>query len=174
MPKIRLYCRVSTEDQNVEQQAEYLENWVGRLPVDEITKEPWTIEKIVKDEESARIPLMERKKFLKTLEESKLGTMFDALGILKLDRLTRNWDDVAAVERHFRANWERCKLKSAMDGEVNLSTAPGRCSFRFFMVINCFEVENMMERQKIGIDRAKDEGKYKGGKKGRRWAKPAN
>lgn len=178
MPLIRLYARVSTEDQNVEQQAKYLEAWVARLPPEEkmvdgiSVKEPWKIEKIIKDEESARIPLMARKKFLKTLEESKTGQMFQAIGIFKLDRLTRNFDDVATVERHFRENWEICKLKSAMDGEVNLASASGRCTFRFLMVVNCFEIENMLDRQKVGISRAKAEGKYTGGKVGRKWATP--
>ena len=41
--------------------------------------------------------------------------------------------------------------------------------FRIKMAIGCYMPEDMREKQKIGIARAKAEGKYKGGKKGRSW-----
>ena len=150
-----IYARVSTDDQNVKQQAEYLKNWCK--------KQGYDINKLVMDEESGRLPLTERKKFLKLI---KSETIAEGLGIYNLDRLTRNWDDVTLIERHFRENWARYKLISTSDS-IDLSNASGRLMFRLKMAVSCFMPEDMREKQIIGIERAKAEGKYKGGKKGR-------
>jgi hypothetical protein len=37
--------------------------------------------------------------------------------------------------------------------------------------MNSFYVENLVDKIRIGVERAKKEGKYKGGKKGRTWKK---
>jgi site-specific DNA recombinase len=160
MSKVALYARVSTDEQNVAQQAKFLQEWA--------TKNEHQVVKVVQDEESARIPLSERKRFLKLLNDSLLGE-FEAVLVFKLDRLTRNWGDVALVENHFAKNWNTCKLISVYDA-INLATAQGKLTFRISMAINCYEVEAMFERQRVGIDRAKAEGKFKGGKRGRTWA----
>ena len=152
--KCVLYARVSTEDQNVGQQVAYLKDWA--------TKHDYTIYKTIADEESGRLPLLERKKFIKLLNDSKKGK-FDAIIIYNLDRLTRNWDDVTYIEKHFRENWNTCKLISASDS-IDLSNASGRFMFRIKMGVGCFMPEDMREKQKIGIERAKQEGKYIYGK----------
>ena len=122
----------------------------------------------MKDEESGTLPLTERKHFLKLLEKSKHG-LFDAIVIYNLDRLTRNWDDVTFIEKHFRDNWDKCMLISISD-TIDLKNASGRMMFRIKMAVQCYMPEDMREKQTIGIERAKREGKYKGGKKGRSWA----
>lgn len=152
-----IYARVSTEDQNVKQQAEYLKEWCER--------QGHKINRLVMDEESGRKPLVERKKFLKLI---KSDIEADGLGIYNLDRLTRNWDDVTLIEAHFRQNWDRYKLISTSD-TIDLSNASGRLMFRLKMAVSCYMPEDMREKQKIGIERAKAEGKYKGGAKGRSW-----
>jgi DNA invertase Pin-like site-specific DNA recombinase len=53
-----------------------------------------------------------------------------------------------------------------MSDEINLSNASGRAMFRMKMIMNCYMPEDMREKQVIGIDRAKREGKFKGRKKG--------
>lgn len=157
---IAIYCRVSTDDQNVEQQAKYLKEW--------FSKQGYTISRVVKDTESGRLPLTERKRFLRLLKTSlEKG---ESIGIFNLDRLTRNWDDVTLIEKHFRENWERSRLISTAE-LIDLSNATGRMMFRFKMIVSCFMPEDMREKQKIGIERAKKEGKYKGGKIGRRCKK---
>ncbi len=158
--KVSIYCRVSTEEQNIKQQVAYLKDWC--------IKQKHEVVKIIADEESGRLPLIERKKFRKLLELSKLG-LFDAIIIHNLDRLTRNWDDVTLIEKHFRENWDKCKLISASDS-IDLGNASGRLAFRIKMVVNCFMPEDMFEKQRIGIERAKNEGKYKGGSIGRSWS----
>lgn len=149
---VSIYCRVSTEDQNVNQQVAYLKEYAKRLGMN--------IYKIVKDEESGTLPLIDRKKFRKLLETTKIPTL-----IINLDRLTRNWDDVTFIERFFRENWDDKKLISASDS-IDLSNASGRMMFRVRMAVSCYMPEDMREKQRIGIERAKKEGKYKGRKIG--------
>lgn len=153
--KVIIYTRVSTDDQNVRQQADYLKEWS--------IKQGYEIQRVVMDEESGTLPLVERKKFLKILYEP-----CDAIVVFNLDRLTRNWDDVTMIEKHFRENWDKTRLISASD-TIDLSNASGRLMFRMKMIFNCYMPEDMREKQRIGIERAKREGKYKGGKAGRTW-----
>lgn len=122
------------------------------------------IGKVVCDIESGTIPLIERKKFKRLLEQS-LKDDSDGILIMNLDRLTRNWEDVVFIERYFNENWECCQLVSTSD-EIDLSNASGRLMFRIKMAVCCFMPEDMREKQRIGIDRAKRQGKYKGRKKG--------
>jgi len=152
-----IYARVSTDDQNVKQQAQYLKQWFLKL-------DDHKINKLVMDEESGRKPLLERKKFLKLIESSK-NSKAEGLVIYNLDRLTRNWDDVTLIESHFRLNWDRYKLISTSDN-IDLSNASGRLMFRLKMAVSCYMPEDMREKQKIGIERARAEGKYQGRIKG--------
>lgn len=158
--KICIYARVSTDDQNVNQQVDYLIKYCQR--------NEYPVIKTVKDEESGRLPLLQRKKFHAMINDSLTTLSYEAILIYNLDRLTRNWDDVTFIEKHFRENWNRIKLISTADS-IDLSNASGRLQFRLKMAINCYMPEDMREKQIIGIERAKAEGKYKGGAKGRSW-----
>lgn len=152
----KVYARVSTEDQHVNQMAEYTKNFYLR--------QEHEIIQVVKDEESGRLPLTERKDFKRLLEESLLdGTEF--IAVQNLERLTRNWDDVTFIEKYFRENWDKIKLLSTADA-VDLTNASGRMLFRVRMAVSCFMPEDMREKQIVGIARAKAEGKYKGRLKG--------
>lgn len=157
--KVDLYARVSTEDQNVKQQMQHLKEWAKR--------NAYTVHKVVMDTESGTKPLIERKRFLRLLDESKKDGA-DGMGIVNLDRLTRNWGDVVFIEKFFRESWNRYKLLSIGD-TIDLSNASGRFTFRVRMAMCCYMPEDMREKQRIGIERAKKEGKYKGGKPGRHW-----
>ena len=110
--------------------------------------------------------MFERKKFLKLLKETK-ENKYDIVLIFNLDRLTRNYYESIEIEKHFRY-LNNCKLISISE-DINLNTATGRIMFRMKMALSCFFVEDMFEKQKVGIERAKDEGKYTGGKRGRSW-----
>jgi site-specific DNA recombinase len=158
--KVAIYARVSTDDQNVKQQAAYIINWCQ--------KQGYEVTLQTLDEESGTLPLTERIKFKKLLTNT--SGIFEAIIIYNLDRLTRNWDDVTYIEKHFRDSWNNCKLISTSDS-IDLSNASGRMMFRIKMAVSCYMPEDMREKQRIGIDRAQKEGKYVGGKKGRSWAK---
>jgi len=157
MSRIAIYARVSTDDQNVIQQVNILTEWCARQSHD--------IVKVVADTESGRKPLTERKKFKALLIDS--GD-WEAILVYNLDRLTRNWDDVTFIERFFRENWNRCQLISMQD-TIDLSNASGRMMFRIKMAVACYMPEDMREKQIVGIQRAKQQGKYTGGKVGRTW-----
>lgn len=159
--KILIYARVSSKDQDVEQQAAYCQKWAKQQGHEIV----WTI----KDKESGRKPLLERERFNKIIDD-KYNFEYDAVLVYHMDRLTRNWDDVIAIEKHFKKNWHRKKLIT-VTYPIELGNAQGRFMFRIMMAQQCYMPEDMIEKQKIGIDRAKKEGKFKGGKKGRTWAK---
>lgn len=157
--KLRIYARVSTADQNTEQQIEYMRNWCKNAGHDLVG--------VVQDKQSGRLPLTERKKFHELLQISRDDMGCDGILVQNLDRLTRNWDDVTFIERFFRENWDVCQLVSCGES-VDLSNSAGRFVFRVLMAANCQMPELMREKQVIGIERAKREGKYKGRQPGAR------
>ena len=149
-----LYARVSTDDQNVKQQMDKLRKFA--------LGNEWVIVSEVSDEESGRLPLMQRKRFMRLLGHL---SEYDAVLVYNIDRLTRNWEDEARLEKAFSG---KCNLLSMSDS-VDLSNASGRLMFRMKMAVGCYMPEDMREKQIVGIERAKKEGKYKGGKAGRSW-----
>lgn len=152
--KYDLYCRVSSEDQNVEQQMKHVKTWCRKNNI--------YIASSTMDMESGTLPLTERKQFLKVLNNPQGSAML----IYNLDRLTRNWEDSVFIENHFNSNWDNYKLISLSDS-IDLTNAAGRMMFRIRMATICFMPEDMKEKQVIGIARAKAEGgKYLGRKKG--------
>ena len=152
--KVCLYARVSTEDQNVKQQMDKLCKYAK--------SQGWVICSKISDEESGRLPLMKRKRFTKLINNLN---KYDAVLVYNIDRLTRNWDDESKLEKMFS---KKCNLLSISDS-VDLSNATGRLMFRIKMAVGCYMPEDMREKQIIGIERAKKEGKYAGGKVGRKW-----
>jgi DNA invertase Pin-like site-specific DNA recombinase len=157
--RLDLYGRVSTEkEQNVQQQIQHLRNWA--------IKNGHQIASETFDEQSGRVEVEQREKFMNLINNPK----GDALLIVNLDRLTRNWNSVTFIEKHFRDNWDKYKLISTSD-EINLKNANGRFMFRVKMAMNCYMPEDMLEKQVIGIERAKKEGKYLGRKKGAKGKK---
>ena len=144
-----VYARVSSMDQNVKQQSKFVREWAK--------KQGLRLVGSVLDKESGRTPLRDRKAFNTLLIKAVLKKR--GIIVLSLDRLTRNWDDVTMIEKHFRDNWAESPLL-VTNFTVDLSNAMGRMMFRFFMAQACFMPEDMMEKQVIGIERAKKEGKY--------------
>ena len=151
--RVDCYARVSSQEQDVDQQMKYLFEYCK--------KNDYQISSAVYDKQSASVPLEQRKKFMQLLNNKK----GDAMLVFNLDRLTRNWDSVTFIEKHFRENWEKYKLISTKD-DINLNSASGRAMFRMKMIMTCYMPEDMLEKQEIGIARAKAEGKFKGRKKG--------
>jgi len=157
---IVIYARVSTKDQNVEQQVKDLEQYA--------TMNGHAVRMILADKESGTVPISERKGFIKLLEYAKANSC--AVLVFNIDRLTRNWDDVTFIEKVFRKNWSAMKLVSAHE-QVDFGSATGRMMFRIKMAVSCYMPEDMKEKQRSAIDRAMLEGKFKGGKVGRRKGK---
>ena len=149
-----LYARVSTDDQNVEQQITYLKQYAKRLNLKIRTYNDSDI--------SGRIPIHERpegKKLLKDIETGKI----QGLLVSKWDRITR--DLKHSIE--FLEFWEKHKFKwlSVYDGEF-LGTPDNYFNFKLKCLLSEYELQQLRWRSRIGIERAKAEGKYKGRKKG--------
>lgn len=151
--KLDLYARTSTKDQDVDMQMSLLRQWCINNN-HKIASETY-------DQESGTKELYDRIKF----KELLLNPRGEAMLIFKLDRITRNFDSLTLIEKHFRENWNNYKL-ICTDMPIDLETAVGRLMFRNLMVINCFEPEQMKERQKPAIEKAKAKGLFKGRKKG--------
>jgi DNA invertase Pin-like site-specific DNA recombinase len=69
----------------------------------------------------------------------------------------------------FRQSWEKRKLISTSE-PIDISSGGGRLMFKLKMAPSCYMPEDMREKQRIGVERAKREGKYRGGVKGRTWS----
>mgnify|MGYP003434614221 FL=1 len=85
----------------------------------------------------------------------------DILVVKKLDRLARSVADTVDIQKRLEA--KNAGL-SILDMKVDTSTPGGRLQFNLFAAIAQFEREVMLERQKVGIAKAKADGKYKGRK----------
>lgn len=157
MTRAKLIARVSTDDQD------------GELRMNELRLRAklsnWTIVAEYWIYESATIDLEDRKEFMNALNEDK-GE--DLIVFNKLDRITRNFKSISWFEEYFMS----LKAKViALDYVPDFSNSIGRYMFRQLLLLAVLEAEQTKERAKPGIDKAKAAGKYKGGKKGRKWKK---
>ena len=85
----------------------------------------------------------------------------DVLVVKKLDRLARSVADTVKIQEQLAAKTAGLKI---LDLKIDTTTPEGRLSFNLFAAIAQFEREVMLERQKVGIAKAKADGKYKGRK----------
>jgi len=152
--KTIIYARISTnkEKQNIKQQIEYCKN--------KAIKRGLVISKIFKDEKTGKTN--DRKGYQRMLKFIKSNPN-TTLVVQDTDRLTRNFYDGVEFERILIEN--NVNLKSLSEN-IDLKTANGRFMFRIKLAMNNFYVENLHNKIKIGVSRAKKEGKFKGRKKG--------
>ena len=83
------------------------------------------------------------------------------LVVKKLDRLARSVADTVKIQERLEAKKAGLKI---LDLDIDTTTPGGRLQFNLFAAIAQFEREVMLERQKVGIAKAKADGKYKGRK----------
>ena len=146
MSKVK-YIRVSTTEQNT-----------GRQEVN--AKE---FSKIYTDKVSGSIQFAERKEAKRLIADIEAGTVTE-LHIASIDRLGRNIIDILTMVEYFTAKSiqvfvENIGMFSLIDGKPNPS-------FKMIVSVlgNVAEMErnNMLERQRQGIELAKAKGTYKG------------
>jgi len=156
--KAIIYARVSTEEQKqgfsldaqIESCSKYCES------------KEWEVVKIYKEIGSAKErDLSKRPKFLKALELINSGVA-DILVAWKLDRISRKWSYHGAYIKD-KIGYNFSTVKDSIDG----STASGRFVIDLIFRIAEWESEQIGERVKMGIERAKKEGKQIGWKKGK-------
>lgn len=136
------YVRVSTVEQNEARQVEALK----RHDIDR-----WFIEKVSGKD-------MDRQELQKMLDTVQSG---DTVYIHDFSRLARSTKDLLdIVERFQRMNVHLVSDKENLD----TNTPTGKLMLTMIAAINEFERQNMLDRQKEGIEVAKRNGVYKGRK----------
>jgi DNA invertase Pin-like site-specific DNA recombinase len=85
----------------------------------------------------------------------------DVVICTKLDRIARSIIDLWAIVNRLEAKGAKLRI---LDGAIDTSSANGRLHMNIMGSFAQFEREMMLERQKEGIAKAKDDGKYKGRK----------
>jgi len=135
------YARTSTIEQNYS-----LEDQVERL-------DSQGCQKIFSEKVSS---VSSRPEFEKCIEFAREG---DTVVITKLDRFARSITD---LWRHITILEEKGASLHILDLSLDTSTPNGRLQITLLGAIAQWEREMMLERQKVGIAKAQQDGKYKG------------
>ena len=135
------YIRVSTVEQNEARQLEALEKY---------NIEKWFVEK-VSGKDTNRPKLQEMLNFVRE---------GDTIYIHDFSRLARSTKDLLDILEELKT-----KGVNLVSNKENLdtSTATGKLMLTVIAAINEFERQNLLERQREGIEIAKREGRFKGG-----------
>jgi len=139
-----IYSRVSTEDQSAEQQADHL---LKEYPNAAVVKETFTG------------TTTDRPRFQKLLRDVVSG---DRIIVLEVSRLGRNTVEVLEVVNDLKVRGVELVVKQL--GSMDVTSAAGEMILTVMAGIAAMERSTMLERQRIGIERAKREGKYAGRK----------
>ncbi|MCC4818025.1 hypothetical protein BCU85_17345 [Vibrio lentus] len=137
-----IYSRVSTTDQNVEQQTELL-------------KSHYPATKIYEDKSSGAN--LDRVEFNKMVSELKSG---DTVYVYDISRLARNTVDALTITDEFKSKGVRLVVHT-LSG-VDITSTHGKMVLTVLASVATMQREEMLEKQRIGIERAQKEGKYKG------------
>ena len=135
------YARTSTVEQNYS-----LEHQIERL-------EKEGCEKIFSEQVSS---IEQRPEFQKAIEFARDG---DTLVITKLDRFARSITD---LWKHIEILKEKGVSIQILDLHLDTNSPTSRLQISLLGAIAEWEREMMLERQRIGIAKAKADGKYKG------------
>jgi putative DNA-invertase from lambdoid prophage Rac len=137
-----IYSRVSTVEQNVQQQSELLKN-------------DYKCDDIFEDEFSG-------KNFDRPEMNRMLGKLVsgDSVVFYDISRIGRNTVDVL----NFCESMQEKSVKVIIHtlGGVDITSATGKMVLTTLAAIAEMQRTEMLEKQRIGIARAKEEGKYKG------------
>ena len=147
MPRNFAYARVSTIEQNPENQ------------IQEIEAAGFSIEphRIVTETISGSMPISRRKGFGRLLDKMEKG---DVLVVTKLDRLGRDAIDVSTtVEKLEKMG---IKVHCLALGGVDLTSSAGKMTMGVINNVAQFERDLLIERTQSGLARAKSNGKALG------------
>ena len=147
MPRIFAYARVSTIEQNPENQIKEIESAGFAIQPHRVMTE--TI--------SGSMPIARRKGFARLLDKMEKG---DVLVVTKLDRLGRDAIDVSLTV----AKLENMGIKvhCLALGGVDLTSSAGKMTMGVINTVAQFERDLLIERTQSGLARAKSQGKTLG------------
>lgn len=149
MSRVFAYARVSTTEQNTENQL--LELKAAGFDLDP--------KRVIEEQISGSVAANQRPGFAKLLDRLEAG---DVLVVTKLDRLGRNAMDVRATVESLAAAGVRVHCLAL--GGVDLTSPAGKMTMQVLNAVSEFERDLLIERTKSGIARAKTEGKHLGRK----------
>jgi putative DNA-invertase from lambdoid prophage Rac len=147
MSRTFIYARVSTVDQNTDNQI--LEIEAAGFSVNQ--------RRIVAESISGSVAASERPEFSRLLDRLEPG---DVLIVTKLDRLGRNAMDVRSTVERLAADGVRVHCLAL--GGVDLTSAGGKMTMAVLTAVAEFERDLLIERTRAGIARARAEGKAMG------------
>ncbi|MFK5880510.1 MAG: recombinase family protein [Flavobacteriaceae bacterium] len=142
MSQIIGYARVSTTDQHLETQLEQLQN-AGAV-------------KIFREKISG--VKRDRPQLIEMLNYVREG---DSIVVTKLDRIARSTKHLLEIVDLIQGKGVEFKV---LNINLDTSTPTGKLMLTMLAGIATFEREMMLERQREGIQKAKEAGKYKGRK----------
>ncbi|SDQ37401.1 recombinase family protein [Pseudovibrio sp. Tun.PSC04-5.I4] len=147
MSRIFAYARVSTSDQETQ-------NQVAEIEAAGFKVEP---HRIVTETISGSVSIALRKGFASLLEKLEQG---DVLIVTKLDRLGRDAIDVSSTVARLEQLGIRVHCLAL--GGVDLTSSAGKLTMGVINVVAQFERDLLIERTQAGLARAKSEGKTLG------------
>jgi len=147
MSRTFIYARVSTIDQNTDNQIHEIES--AGFAVDK--------RRIVRESISGSVEASKRPQFARLLDRLEPG---DVLIVTKLDRLGRNAMDVRGTVEQLAADSVRVHCLAL--GGVDLTSAAGKMTMSVLSAVAEFERDLLVERTQAGLSRARAEGKTLG------------
>lgn len=147
MSRTFLYCRVSTAEQQPQNQ------------VQEVKAAGFDIQpqRIMEETISGSTSTSQRKGFQKLLDRMEAG---DVLVVTKLDRLGRNAIDVQQTVQMLESKGIRVHCLAL--GGVDLTSSTGKMTMGVLAAVAEFERDLLIERTQAGLERAKKDGKTLG------------
>lgn len=144
MSRVFAYCRVSTLEQNTENQRR------------EIEAAGFTVksQRLIEEHISGSVAASERSGFTRLLDRIENG---DVLIVTKLDRLGRNAMDVRKTVEQLTASGIRVHCLAL--GGVDLTSPAGKMTMQVISAVAEFEKDLLIERTHSGIARARASGK---------------
>ena len=137
-----IYARTSTKEQNVQQQIDYLES-------------KYKADDVFSDQQSGKT--IDRLSFNKLLSIVKSG---DTIICQDLSRLARDTQSLLSFVEDMTNKNVAIQIDDL--GSTDITSATGKMVLTTLAAVATMQREQMIEKQQIGILRAKAEGKFKG------------
>ena len=144
MSRVFAYCRVSTLEQNTENQRREIEAAGFAIRP----------QRLIEEYVSGSLAAAERPGFMRLLDRMENG---DVLIVTKLDRLGRNAMDIRKTVELLAASEIRVHCLAL--GGVDLTSPAGKMTMQVISAVAEFERDLLLERTHAGIARAKASGK---------------
>lgn len=155
MVKLAVYCRVSTDEQNPENQ---------KIKLVEFCKRSGYEYEVFEEKESTRNTRPIKQSIIDMLRKR----VFDGLLIWRLDRWARSSQELILEITEL---YEKGIMFISLNDNIDLSTPTGKLQFQILSAFAEFERNLISQRTKEGLTRAKKEGKKLGRPKGSKDSK---